>query len=247
MAYVIIGASGDLGRALAAELAASGHRLVLVGHGKARLGQAADAIEQAGHPRPAMVAADVTEGPGYLEQVRAAARDLGGIEGLLLPIGRAIRDDLATGTDEVAKLIAINLRAPMEAASALWEDLKSAPGPVIVGFGSITAIRGRGRNLAYGAAKRGLQSYFESLRVLGAIDGIACQFYVLGFLDTARMAGERTPLPKGDVAALARRVVKDLDRGSILRWYPWWWRPLAWAIRAVPGGLYARLAAPRSG
>ena len=247
MAYVIIGASGDLGRALAAELAAAGHRLVLVGHGKARLDEAADALEQAGHPRPSTVAADVTEGPGYLEDVRAAARRQGGIEGLLLPIGRSIRDDLATPAEEAAKLIAINLRAPMEAVDGLWEDLKSASRPVIVGFGSITAIRGRGRNLAYGAAKRGLHSYFESLRVLGAIDGIACQFYVLGFLDTARMADQRTPLPKADLDALARRVVAGLDKGAVLRWYPWWWRPLAWAIRLVPGGLYARLAAPRSG
>lgn len=247
MAYVIIGASGELGRALAAELAAAEQSLVLVGHGTERLDAAADEIERSGRPRPATVAADVTEGPGYLEDVRAAAHDLGGIEGVLLPIGRAIRDDLATPAEDAAKLIAINLRASMEAASALWDDLTSAPRPVIVGFGSITAIRGRGRNLAYGAAKRGLQSYFESLRVRGAVDGISCQFYVLGFLDTVRMAGERTPLPKGDVAALAKRVVAGLDKGAILRWYPWWWRPLAWAIRLVPGKLYARLAASRSG
>jgi short-subunit dehydrogenase len=247
MAYVIIGASGALGRALAAELAGAGHSLVLVGHGKARLEGAADAIEQAGHPRPATVSADVTEGPGYLADVRAAALALGGVEGLLLPIGRATRDDLATPAEDAAKLIAINLRAPMEAVEGLWENLKSAPRPVIVGFGSITAIRGRGRNLAYGAAKRGLHSYFESLRVLGAAAGIACQFYVLGFLDTARMADERTPLPKADVRTLARRVAAGLDKGPALRWYPRWWRPLAWAIRLVPGGLYARLAAPRSG
>jgi short-subunit dehydrogenase len=247
MAYVIIGASGELGRALAIELAAAGHSLVLVGHGQARLDQAADALEQAGHPRPALVSADVTGGPGYLAEVRRAALALGGVEGLLLPIGRSTRDDLATPPGEAAKLIAINLRAPMEAVDALWEDLTAAPRPVIVGFGSITAIRGRGRNLAYGAAKRGLQSYFESLRVLGAAAGIACQFYVLGFLDTTRTAGEPTPLPKADVNVLAARVAADLNKGAILRWHPWWWRPLAWAIRLVPGGIYARLAAPRSG
>lgn len=247
MAYVIIGASGELGCALAAELAAAGHSLVLVGHGTERLEAAADALEQAGHPRPATVAADVTEGPGYLADVRTQAQARGGVEGLLLPIGRSIRDDLATPAAEATKLIAINLRAPMEAAAGLWEDLKSAPRPVIVGFGSITAMRGRGRNLAYGAAKRGLQSYFESLRVRGAAEGIACQFYVLGFLDTARMAGERTPLPKSDLAALAARVAAGLGKGPILRWYPWWWRPISWAIRLLPAGLYARLAAPRSG
>ncbi len=247
MAYVIIGGSGALGGALALELAARGHDLVLAGHGAARLEEAARAIERAGRPRPATVAADVTEGPAYLAEIRAAARALGGVEGVLLPIGRSIRDDLATPPDEAARLIAVNLTAVMDAVSGLWDDLAAAERPVIVGFGSVTGIRGRARNLAYGAAKRGLQAYFESLSVLGAEAGIAIQFYVPGFLATPSMAGERTPLPQAPVAGLARRVAANLGRGSFTRFHPWWWRPIAWALRLMPGLLYRGIAARRSG
>ncbi len=243
MAYVIIGATGELGRALAGLLAAKGHALILVARRAEALEALADAIAGDGQRRPVVVAADVAKGPSYLGAVRDAARGLGGLEGLLLPIGRAIRDDLETPVAEVSNLVAVNLTAAMEAAMGLWGDLKTAPRPVIVGFGSITAIRGAKRNLVYGAAKRALGSYFESLEMLGAAAGIAVQFYTLGFMDTARMAGEATPLPKGDVARLATAVYAGLDQGSFRRWYPWWWQPLALILRLLPVALYRRIAA----
>lgn len=240
MAYVIIGATGDLGRALAGALAAKGHGLILVARRAEALKALADGIASDGHRRPAVVAADVAEGPSYLAAIREAARDQGGVEGLLLPIGRAIRDDLHTPAAEVSNLVAVNLTAVMDAASGLWGDLMAAPRPVIVGFGSITAIRGGGRNLVYGAAKRALGSYFESLEILGAGVGIAVQYYVLGFMDTAKMGGEATPLPKGEIARLASAVCASLGRGSHTRWYPWWWRPLAIILRHLPTALYRR-------
>lgn len=240
MAYVIIGATGDLGRALTGLLAAKGHGLILVARRAEALEALADGIARDGHRRPAVVAADVAEGPAYLAAIREAARDQGGVEGLLLPIGRAIRDDLRTPAAEVSNLVAVNLTAAMDAVSELWGDLMAAPRPVIVGFGSITAIRGGRRNLVYGAAKRALGGYFESLELIGAGVGIAVQFYVLGFMDTAKMGGEATPLPKGEIAHLASAVCAGLGRGSFRRWYPWWWRPLAIILRHLPSAFYRR-------
>ncbi len=247
MAYVIIGATGELGRALSGLLAAKGHRLILVARRAEALEALADGIARDGHRRPAVVAADVAEGPAYLAAIREAARDQGGVEGLLLPIGRAIRDDLRTPAAEVSNLVAVNLTAAMDAVSELWGDLMAAPRPVIVGFGSITAIRGGRRNLVYGAAKRALGGYFESLELIGAGVGIAVQFYVLGFMDTAKMGGEATPLPKGEIAHLASAVCAGLGRGSFRRWYPWWWRPLAIILRHLPSAVYQRFDSARSG
>lgn len=244
MAFVIVGATGTLGRELAARLARDGHALVLVARRAEALAALARDIAGAGGP-PAVIAADVTEGPRYLERVIAAAAGRGGVEGLLLPIGAASRDDLSTPGEERARLVDVNFTAVAEAVEGLWAALGAAPRPVIVGFGSVTAIRGRGRNLVYGAAKRALASYFESLRLLGAGAGITVQFYVLGFLAGGPGAVEPTPLPKGDPGRLAERVVANLARGSAVRWYPRWWAPLALALRLMPAPLYRRLAAGR--
>ena len=241
MAYIIIGATGDLGRTLAGLLAAKGCGLVLVARKRDALEALADDIARAGHQRPTVIAADVTEGPAYLKTVRETASHLGGVEGLLLPIGQAIRDDLDTQSSEVSQLITVNLTAVLEAISGLWHELKAAPRPVLVGFGSIAAIRGRRRNLAYGAAKRALAAAFESLTLRGTSDSIAVQFYVLGFMDTGKLAQEATPLPKGDIARLAAAVCAGLDQGSRKRWYPWWWWPLSLILRHLPWALYRRI------
>lgn len=241
MAHVIIGATGALGRALALNLAGAGHDLVLVARDQAALADMAGDIARRFPVAAQAVAADAAAGPAYLERVRDALGE-GAIDALLLPIGLSLRDDLVTPPDELRRVIDVNLRAPIEAIQGLWDDLRKAPTPVVCGFGSITAVRGRGRNFVYGAAKRALAAYFESLRLAGARDGVAVRFYVVGFLDAGAMKDEATLLPKGDPARLAELVAADLARGSGTRWFPWWWRPLALVIRALPQTLYRRIA-----
>ncbi|HSR55374.1 MAG TPA: hypothetical protein VLN73_03990, partial [Alphaproteobacteria bacterium] len=84
-------------------------------------------------------------------------------------------------------------------------------------------------------------------RLLGDGPGIKAQFYMLGFLDTPKLAAEPAALPRGDVSKLARMVHANLGNGSFTRWYPWWWRPLAWVLRMLPEGLYGWVVARRSG
>ena len=65
---------------------------------------------------------------------------------------------------------------------------------VIVGFGSIAGARGRSRNIVYAAAKRGLQTYFESLRHGHLPSALRVQFHRLGFLRSNLTFGMKLPL-----------------------------------------------------
>jgi len=113
---------------------------------------------------------------------------------------------------------------------------------VIVGFGSVAAARGRSVNVMYSAAKRALESYFESLRHALAKRSVRVQFYVPGFLDTAQTFGRRTALPKGSPAAFADRVVRRLGADFGTAYYPAWWRPVCWVVRLLPWTFMRRLA-----
>jgi short-subunit dehydrogenase len=240
MTYVIIGASGGLGRALADRLAADGKPLILV----ARNGDALEALAGALRDRHGIeahcIAADVASDTAYLAQIRDKVRG-GGIAGLLMPIGWAQRDGLETDGETAGDLAGVTFLAPARAANALWPEL-AAGGGTVVGFGSITAARGRGRNFVYGAMKRALQSYFESLRLAARGTPVKVQFWVLGFLDSDAMKSERTPLPKADPARLADKVVGRLGRDIGVTYFPWWWRPLTLMLRLMPWAIYARLA-----
>lgn len=240
MAYIIIGASGGLGRALADRLAADGHRLVLVARDADALAALAGALRDRHGIEAASVVADAAKGPDYLDEVARAARAAGGIKGLLMPIGLALRDDLGTAPATLRDLAGVNFLAPAEAVTRLWPDLAEG-GATVVGFGSITAARGRGRNFVYGAMKRALLSYFESLRLAARGTPVKVQFWVLGFLDTDVMKAEKTPLPKGDPRLLADRIVDGLGRDRGVTYFPGWWRWITLALRLMPWAIYSRL------
>lgn len=241
MAYVIIGASGGLGRALADRLAADGHHLVLVARDGEALAVLAGMLHDRHDIETEIVAADVSADSAYLERVAAAARAHGGIEGLLLPIGLALRDGLGTEPATLRELAGTNFLAVVEAITVLWPDLVEGKATV-VGFGSITGVRGRTRNFVYGAMKRALQSYFESLRLAARGTSVTVQFWLLGFLDSGVMAMERTPLPKGDPERLADRLVRSLGRDQGPAYFPRWWRWIALLLRLTPWPIYARAA-----
>lgn len=107
---------------------------------------------------------------------------------------------------------------------------------VIVGFGSVAAVRGRSYNMSYSAAKRALESYFESLRHALSERDIRVQFYVAGFLDTNLAYGVRTHLPKADPHRLADEVVRQLGKDIGMRYFP---LPHS---KSRPGGLIRQLS-----
>jgi short-subunit dehydrogenase len=158
-----------------------------------------------------------------------------------MPVGLALRDGLGTEPATIRELADANFLAAAEAVTKLWPALVEGSATV-VGFGSITAARGRSRNFVYGAMKRALLSYFESLRLAARGTPVKVQFWVLGFLDTGVMAAEKTPLPKGDPKRLADRVVDGLGRDRGVTYFPGWWRWITLALRLMPWGIYARLA-----
>ncbi|MFT5540527.1 MAG: short-subunit dehydrogenase [Alphaproteobacteria bacterium] len=241
MAYVIIGASGGLGRALADRLAADGHRLILVARDQGALDALAGVLRDRHGMEATCVTADVGAGPDYLDKILAVTQGTGGLKGLLMPIGLALRDGLGTEPATIRELAGANFLGAAEAVTKLWPALMEGGGTV-VGFGSITAARGRSRNFVYGAMKRALLSYFESLRLAARDTPVKVQFWVLGFLDTGVMAAEKTPLPKGDPKRLADRVVDGLGRDRGLTYFPGWWRWITLALRLMPWSIYARLA-----
>ena len=240
MTYVIIGASGGLGRALADRLAADGKPLILVGRNANALEALAGALRDRHGIEAQCIAADVAQDTTYLERIRDTLHGEG-ITGLLMPIGHALRDGLETGSDTAGELAGVNFLAPAQAANALWPELM-AGGGTVVGFGSITAARGRKRKVVAGAMQRALHSDFDRLRLAARGTPVKVQFWVLGFLDSDAMKTERTPLPKADPARLADKVVGRLGHDIGVIYFPWWWRPLTLALRLMPWALYARLA-----
>ena len=241
MTYVIVGASAGVGRALATCFASAGHDLLLVASEDRDLRATAADLAIRHGVRARWVAADAAYRT-CAERIATAADELGGFDGVLFPIGAvAATDDCRFDPDRTARLVDVNFSAVAAITTRLLPHLLTRPRATIVGFGSVAATRGRGKNVAYSAAKRALASFFESLRHACADSGVAVQFYVLGYMDTELAAGVRSPIPKGDPRVLGDLVLKNLDRDVGVVYYPWFWRALSVALRGVPWGLFKRL------
>jgi short-subunit dehydrogenase len=180
--------------------------------------------------------------PGHEDAVAAAAKRFGTLDALLYPIGFAQQDDTGFQDHRAAlSLVKANFLAQVSLTAALWPVLLERRHAFIVGFGSVASVRGRSRNVIYGAAKRALGSYFESLRHLATGTNIQVHFYQLGYLNTQQNFGKRLLLPKASPESLARVVLKQLGRAHGPVFYPWYWRPIAFGLRFVPWFIYKRL------
>ena len=242
MTYVIVGASAGVGRALATRFASAGHDLLLVASEDRDLRATAADLAIRHGVRARWMAADAGADRMCAERIATAADELGGFDGVLFPIGAvAATDDCGFDPDQSARLVDVNFSAVAAITTRLLPHLLTRPRATIVGFGSVAATRGRGKNVAYSAAKRALASFFESLRHAFADSGVVVQFYVLGYMDTELAAGVRSPIPKGDPRALGDLILKNLDRDVGVVYYPWFWRALSVALRGVPWGLFRRL------
>ncbi len=241
MSTIIIGASSGLGRALSVELARAGQPLLLVASDSRDLDALASDLSLRFAVVVKTLAMDLAGVADPGARVLESLADLPPVSALLLPVGMSRSDDDGSlSAAAIGQLLAINLHAPLAIAHALLPKLLESKGS-IVGFGSIAGARGRSRNIVYAAAKRGLETFFESLRHRHPPAALRVQFYRLGFLRSNLTFGMRLPLPIAEPEVVARSVVDRLRSGSFDRYEPRWWGLIALVVRNLPWFVFRRM------
>lgn len=241
---LVVGASAGLGRALAERLAEKGHDVFLsASDGRALESLARDLALRHGvrsHWRAIDLAAPDLD-PGALRE--AVLAEFGGLDNLFLIAGASDPEADRPGADDgfLARTLAVNLSGTVRLANAFVADFERADSGNLVGIGSVAAVRGRRRNIAYGAAKRGLEFYFEGLRHHLADTGCRVQFYRFGYLATRMTSGRKLPFPALDPAAGAEAVVRRLGTDCGVVTVPAWWWPITRVLQALPWPLYRKL------
>ena len=243
MKSVIVGATAGVGRALSVVLAKKGHSLLLVGRDTRDLNASASSLKLCYDVEVQILTADALDPSSFTQLLSDAATSFGEINYLFLPIGGAIGQD--TGVlqlEEMISLLNSNLLSVISAVQ-IFSRFQSIDGPAgIVGFSSIAAIRGRGENIVYAAAKRALESYFESLKYVFIDSNTSVHLYRLGYVNTQQSYGKKLALPKISPDRVARHVVGILSKTSSFTYYPRYWRLVALLLRSLPLSLFKRIA-----
>lgn len=236
---LIIGATSDVGKALAHHYAATGAGLILTVRDPARF--EADA-------------ADLRIRHGVEVEVLALdVRDIGAHRALLDALPRlpdvaicvvgVLGDQAVSARDAEAARVVMetNYVAPALLLGAIANRFEARGTGTLVGISSVAGERGRASNYVYGSAKAGLTAYLSGLRARLSRTPVRVITIKPGFIETRMTAGMKLPplltaQPAEVAASIARAVAGRRDvvytRGI--------WSPIMAVIRLLPERVFKR-------
>jgi short-subunit dehydrogenase len=208
---LLTGATGGLGRAIAAALAAEGVSLVLSARSAGALEGLAEELPGEHRTAPADLAED-----GAAERLAEAA---GSVDALIANAGLPAAGRLADfSSEQVRRALRVNLEAPMLMARALYPGMVERGSGHLVFVASLSGKAASPRTSIYNATKFGLRGFALGLRTDLAPRGIGVSLVTPGFIRDAGMfadagakppAGMGTGRPEQVGAAVVRAIVRD--------------------------------------
>lgn len=243
MTYLIVGCSAGLGRAIAERFARGGHALVLVSSDDRDTAALASDLKLRHGIAAVSACCDLAGADLDLGEIDRAMQGLPPLAGLIMVAGMNLPDDVPGQSPDAFDLLTrVNYTAPCAVIGHFLPVLRASPGALIVGIGSVAAARGRQRNAAYGAAKRALASFFESLRHSTRASGVLVQYYVAGYLDTNLAFSEKLSLAPASPRSLADRIYDRRHEDFGVSYFPRYWRPICAVLRLLPWVVFRRLS-----
>jgi len=232
----LLGATKGMGRALARLLAARGDQLFLLGRDGAELGKSARDLELRGAAGAVGTAACDLEHPEQFAPALAAAEQaLGGLELVVVTAGVfATQDRLEQDADLALTLLRVDFAHTVAFCEEARRRLMARGGGTLCVFSSVAGDRGRKPVVLYGAAKAGLSRYLEGLDHRFRAQGLRTVCVKPGFVKTSMTEGLPSPPFAGEPEAVARVVLKAIDRGTPVVYAPGIWRWVMAVIRLLP-------------
>lgn len=239
--FLLFGASGAIGSALARRLSAQGAHLVLVGRRREPLVELAD--EVAGVP----IEADARDFDQVAEVFSEAATLPGILRGAVCCVGSILlKPAHLTSADDYQDTIATNLTAAFATVRSGARALRKQGGSIVL-VSSAAASIGLPNHEAIAAAKAGIEGLARSAAATYAGSGIRVNAVSPGLIDSSlsqRIVGN----PKALEASLALHAVKRPGRpdevASIIEWLlgaeSEWVTGQVWGVDGGLGTLKAR-------
>lgn len=211
---LLTGATGGLGRAIAASLAERGAQLTLSARSREALEAMAAELPGGGH---SVLPADLAE-PEAAERLAAEAA---GTEILIANAGLPGAGKLDEfSAEEVKRALRVNLEAPMLLARALYPAMLDAGSGHLVFVASLAGKAASPRSSIYNATKFGLRGFALGLRADLGPRGIGVSLVSPGFIREAGMfadAGSKPPPGMGTARPeeVGAATVKAIERNKV--------------------------------
>jgi NAD(P)-dependent dehydrogenase (short-subunit alcohol dehydrogenase family) len=243
MRVAFLGATKGMGRALARLMAERGDALFLLGRDLADLEKSARDLEaRAGKGRVGAAACDLEQPAGFAAALDAAEAALGGLDAVVVSAGLfASQEELERDGELLRRLLVVDFSHTVLFCEEARKRLLARGGGTLCVFSSVAGERGRKPVVLYGAAKAGLTRYLEALDHKYRASGLRAVCVKPGFVKTSMTAGLKPPPFAGEPEAVARVVLKAIDRGQPVVYAPPIWALVMLAIRWLPRAVMRRI------
>jgi decaprenylphospho-beta-D-erythro-pentofuranosid-2-ulose 2-reductase len=243
MKAVVLGATSGMGRALARLMAERGDSLFLLGRDATQLARSAADLSLRGAAGSVGTAyCDLLVPDSFGPAMTAADAALRGFETVVVTAA-AFGPQAALEVDSQARrrLLTADFTNTIEFCELARGILLDQGGGTLCVFSSVAGERGRKPVILYGAAKAGLSHYLEGLDHKFRARGLKTVLVKPGFVKTGMTADLRPPPCAGEPEAVARIVLRAIDRGVPEVFVPGIWRWIMLAIRTLPRAVMRRI------
>ena len=237
---LIVGATSDIARAIAAVYAEAGRPLYLAARGGEKLDRdAADLRLRYGVPVTPLVF-DILDTARH----RPLLAELNPFPGTVVLVAGMLGDQAAAASDpgEAELVMRTNYLAPALFLGEVANAMERRGGGAIIGISSVAGDRGRAVNYIYGSAKAGLTAFLSGLRQRLAATGVRVITVKPGYVRTRMTEGMKLPpLFTAEPAEVGRAVAAAEANGRDVLYVRPIWRPAMAIICAAPEGLFKRM------
>jgi len=237
---LILGATSDVGLAIAHEYAKNGFNIILAGRHLDEMEKSAKDLE---------IRHQITASAQYFDALDTASHQAfydaidNKPDGVVSVIG--LLGDQQQGFeafDHAEQIITTNYTALVSILNIIANDFKDRKCGFMVGVSSVAGERGRQSNFLYGSAKAGFTAYLSGLRNEMFKHGVHVLTVNPGFINTSMTEG--MDLPKA-LTLQPEDVAKDIynaqQKERNVCYTGWYWRWIMLIIRNIPETIFKRL------
>lgn len=245
MKVALLGGTKGIGRSLARLLAEKGHALCLLGRNEEELvASSRDASVRAGAGANPVSHAlcDLRRPETFGPALDAASEKLSGLDAVLVTAAVFGKQEaLEADRDLARELLTVNFAHTVLFCEEARERLLATGGGTLCVLSSVAGERGRKPVVLYGASKAGLSAYLEGLDHKFREKGLRTVCVKPGFVKTGMTAGLDPPPFAGEPDAVAKDILRAIERGQPVVYTPWMWRWVMLVIRHLPRAVMRRI------
>jgi NAD(P)-dependent dehydrogenase (short-subunit alcohol dehydrogenase family) len=226
-----------MGRALGRLLVERGHEVALLGREIEDLERSGADLEIRGRERREVPVAqcDLEEPESFGPALDQAAERLGGLDAVVVTAAQfATQEKLEANRALARRLLTVNFANTILFCEEARLRLLARGGGALCVFSSVAGERGRKPVILYGASKAGLSAYLEGLDHKFRSRGLVTICVKPGFVRTGMTAELDAPPFAGEPEAVARDVLRAIERGKPVVYVPGVWRFVMFVVRNLP-------------